>query len=206
MECFEPPEDPQQLLARLEVIAKHSAPALYNAVEYRRIPLRFLWLPLAKLQAGVGGQAKALSLLITVAMVSTVTAAVGVPYPLKREASGQLLPQTRRVIYAPEEGAVEFFDVLPGETIPVGRNLGLMRSKALEDRILTLRADILTARSETNRFEQEASTEVDEAKRAEKQGQANKQRALAASKQKELDELMDRTSADQRRPGYYWLQ
>ena len=32
MECFEPPAEPQQLLARLDVVAKHATSALHNAV------------------------------------------------------------------------------------------------------------------------------------------------------------------------------
>ena len=49
MECFEPPAEPQQLIARLDVVARHSTPALYNAVEHRRIPGR--WILAAACQA-----------------------------------------------------------------------------------------------------------------------------------------------------------
>ena len=45
MECFEPPAEPQQHLARLDVVAKHATSALYNAVEHRRIPFRWVWVP-----------------------------------------------------------------------------------------------------------------------------------------------------------------
>ena len=56
MECFEPQQTPEQLVARLEVVGKHAAPALYNAVEHRRIPMRMVWAPLAKVQEGLGGK------------------------------------------------------------------------------------------------------------------------------------------------------
>ncbi|HTU91227.1 MAG TPA: hypothetical protein VMF69_14200, partial [Gemmataceae bacterium] len=59
MECFEPPAEPQQLIARLDVVSRHATPALYNAVEHRRIPGRWVWQPLAQLQDGIGGKAKA---------------------------------------------------------------------------------------------------------------------------------------------------
>jgi hypothetical protein len=54
MECFESPPDPAQAIARLEVVGRHASSALYNAIEYCRIPMRFLWLPLAKVQEGLG--------------------------------------------------------------------------------------------------------------------------------------------------------
>ncbi len=57
MECFEAPVDPEQLMARSEVVARHATGALYNAVEHRRIPLRWIWMPLAKVQEGLGGTA-----------------------------------------------------------------------------------------------------------------------------------------------------
>ena len=58
MECFEPPAEVQPLLDRLDVVTRHAASALYNSVEYRRIPMRFLWKPLAAAQDGIGGKAK----------------------------------------------------------------------------------------------------------------------------------------------------
>src|SRR5262249_35646394 len=39
LESFEPPPSPEQLLARLDVVARHATAALYNSVEHRRIPL-----------------------------------------------------------------------------------------------------------------------------------------------------------------------
>ena len=62
MESFDPPAATDQMIARLEVIGKHATSALYNATEYRRIPFRFIWMPIAKLQDGLGGKAKAITL------------------------------------------------------------------------------------------------------------------------------------------------
>ena len=52
MECFEPAANAEQMLARLEVIGRHATSALYNAAEHRRIPMRFIWLPLAAILVG----------------------------------------------------------------------------------------------------------------------------------------------------------
>ena len=45
MECFDPAASPEQLVARMEVVGRHSANALYNASEHKRIPMRFIWMP-----------------------------------------------------------------------------------------------------------------------------------------------------------------
>ena len=62
MECFEPPAAAEQLLARLDVIGQHVTGALYNAAEYRRIPFRFVWKPMANVQEGLGGKARVITL------------------------------------------------------------------------------------------------------------------------------------------------
>ena len=45
-------------MQRLEVVGKHAAPALYNAAQMKRVPLKFLWWPIAKLQEGIGGKGR----------------------------------------------------------------------------------------------------------------------------------------------------
>ena len=70
MECFEPAANAEQMLARLEVIGRHATSALYNAAEHRRIPFRFIWLPLAALQEGLGGKTKAIITSVGIGLVA----------------------------------------------------------------------------------------------------------------------------------------
>jgi len=105
MECFDPAANPEQMLARLEVICRHSTSALYNAAEHRRIPMRFIWLPLAALQEGLGGKTKAIIAAVGVGLAALVLALIFVPYPLKMEAKGNLLPEKRIYVYSPSEAA-----------------------------------------------------------------------------------------------------
>ena len=107
MESFEPPAAVDQIVSRLEVISKHITPALYNAGEHRRIPMRFLWLPLAALQDGLGGKTKAIITLVLMALVVLIGALIVVPYPLRMEANGELLPKKRVWIYSPGPGMVK---------------------------------------------------------------------------------------------------
>src|SRR5262249_87403 len=61
LESFEPALSQEQMLARLDVVGRHATAALYNSVEHRRIPLRILWQPLARLQEGLGSKARAIA-------------------------------------------------------------------------------------------------------------------------------------------------
>jgi hypothetical protein len=100
MECFESKVQPDQLLARLDVVGRHSASALYNAQEYRRIPMRFLWMPLAYLQDGMGGKTKAITSLVLALVVVLIFAMVFVPFPLKMEVNGQVQPKDRGNLFS----------------------------------------------------------------------------------------------------------
>lgn len=125
MECFDPADEPQQLVSRLDIVGKHASSALYNAVEYKRIPMRFLWLPLAKVQEGLGGKARAILFLILAALVALVAVMYFVPYPLKMEAKGKLVPVTRRWVYAPTDGTVRTIRVVPNAVF--GENVELLQ-------------------------------------------------------------------------------
>src|SRR5207245_721672 len=48
MEMFDPPEATGPLEQKLDVVAAHSATALYNSAEMKRVPLKPLWWPLLK--------------------------------------------------------------------------------------------------------------------------------------------------------------
>jgi hypothetical protein len=128
LESFNPPENTDPLVQRLEVIGKHAAPALYNAAEMKRVPLKFLWWPIAKLQEGVGGKAKFITMGVLLLLAVLIGCMVAVPYPLRMEAKGQLLPEELAPIYAPREGFVEDVPVGPGAELGEGQDVVILRS------------------------------------------------------------------------------
>jgi hypothetical protein len=146
MECFEPQQTPEQLVARLEVVGKHAAPALYNAVEHRRIPMRFLWVPLAKIQEGLGGKARAIAALIIAAVVVLAAVLYFVPYQLKMEATGQLLPEERINVFSVGKGYVEDVAVQPGERVTEKQALVKLTDTDLAKQITQLDFDIEAAK------------------------------------------------------------
>ena len=141
MECFEAPVDPEQLMARSEVVARHATGALYNAVEHRRIPLRWIWMPLAKVQEGLGGTVRAIMALVTVALTMLVSVLILVPYPLKMDATGKLMPTIRATTYAPVLGQVNEFLVAPTEDVVEDRVLVRMSDPELESKMMKLRSE-----------------------------------------------------------------
>lgn len=116
MEVFNPPDQTDPLIERLEVVGKHAAPALYNAAELKRIPFKPLWWPVVKLQDGLGGKAKLYTLLAIAGVLLLAAAMVFVPYPMKMTAKGQFLPEKVVNVYPPAEGEVREVLVVKGQT------------------------------------------------------------------------------------------
>jgi hypothetical protein len=209
LESFEPPDSSEQFLARLEVIGKHAAPALYNAVEHRRIPLRMIWGPLATLQEGLGGKARTILTLIGLAFVALIAVLVLVPYPLKMDANGQLLPRDRRWIYTPYPGHVVGFapDLKPGGLVAKGQEVVLMRSLELGNKIRQLKVEVSKAEHDYNILQRIFNGHVlkaeEQAELARRLVEAN---ATFRAKTEELDQLRRRTNALVQDPDLFWLK
>jgi hypothetical protein len=209
MECFEPPTDPQQYIARLDVIARHATSAVYNAVEHRRIPMRYIWQPLAKVQEGVGGKAQAISLSIVTALSLIGAALWFVPYPLKMDSTGKLLPEVRRVVYPPNTGIVREFRVHPGEVVHADRCLAVLHDLKLEETLLHLE----TERDSARREEEEANKVLNGGARAipandllNFQTTAALKHTLWESKDREIAAHIRRTNGLPLQPGFFELR
>jgi hypothetical protein len=209
MECFEPSSTTEQLLARLEVIGKHSVSALYNAVEHRRIPMRFIWQPLAKIQDGLGGKAKAIIYSILAGLLVLLAVLIFVPYPLKMSATGQLLPVKRQHVFSPVEGTVVGFaeGLDSGSDIADGQLLIRMLDTSLQIKMVTLMRDIDAAQREMDSLMSQAYNAKDPAERAKYLSERSQKQVLRDFKTRELKALRDRTnSVDEGKPGEFWLR
>jgi hypothetical protein len=207
MESFEPTASSEQMMARLEVVGRHSASALYNAVEHRRIPGRWIWQPLAHVQEGLGGKTRAIIFGVLAGVVLLIAALIFVPYPLKMDAKGQLLPEDRRYVYSPIPGKIMGFaeGVEPGAQVNKNQPLIRMHDMDLMLKLTTLRSEINGAAGELEAKLQQLSTTTSPADRgkllAEKQTiEATENRKIA-----ELNALRERTHADQAHIGDFWL-
>jgi hypothetical protein len=207
MECFEPPADAQQIINRLDVVARHATPALYNAVEHRRIPMRWVWLPMAKVQEGIGGKGRAIAAIAAVTLSLLVSVLILVPYPLKMEAKGELLPEVRRQIFPPVAGTVRKFRVVPGETVPENRSLAYMHDLQLFKQLHQLMREQENAGHEADEAEKQyGRNDLPQSEKQKFRTDAQKQRTLQESKNKEILDLVQRTNAWVEEPGYFDLK
>jgi hypothetical protein len=206
MECFESPVDEAQTIARLDVVARHATSALFNAVEHRRIPMRFLWMPLAKLQEGLGGKTKAIVLAVVVALSLIGASLYALPYPLKMEATGKVLPVVRRVIFTPQPGTITRFEVAPGEQVKEDQILAQMYDANLFEKYSKLVAEINAAQTEADALVSQLDRETLPSEKASLRSKAALRRADYQAKQLELRELTRRTNAHPERTGTFRVQ
>ncbi len=133
MESFNPPEQIEPLVQRLEVVTKHAAPALYNSAELKRVPLKVLWWPIAKLQDGIGGKSRFIAAAVAVLLAVLIGVMVAVPADLRMDAKGQLQPVEIAKIYPPHEGRIVDVRARPGDKILPGYEVASFHSHELAE-------------------------------------------------------------------------
>jgi hypothetical protein len=212
MEAFDPSSTPDQLVARLEVVGKHATTALYNAVEHRRIPMRILWVPLAKVQEGLGGKARAILALIGLVLLAVTLVLVLVPGTLKVEAKGQLLPRRRALVYARRDGMIQFIppDVKPSAYVHKGKVLMQMYDENLAAQITKYKAEGIAA-EEKRRYA--ATAEQDQTKKGAQPSDVSTLRLAKIEAEqtlwdvnKNLRDLQQLHDADLQHPGVFFVR
>lgn len=142
MESFNPPEQTETLVQRLEIVTKHAAPALYNAAELKRVPLKFLWWPIAKLQEGIGGKRRFIAAGVAVLLAILVGVMVLVPASLRMDAKGQMLPVEITKIYLPREGEIRDVRAKPGTQFDPGFEIVTAYSNQLDEEYSKARREL----------------------------------------------------------------
>jgi hypothetical protein len=195
LECYEAPPDPAQTIARLEVVSRHATSALYNAMELKRIPFRFLWSPLAYLQEGLGGRARAILFLVVAVLSLTGAALWALPYPLRVDSNGQLLPAVRRTLYSPVPGQILDFSVTAGDTVLENSALAILYDVGLMEKLARLRAEEKAADVRASGFRASAQSETSQVRKTDLLTQAELQEVERDQKRREAEELVQRTNA-----------
>lgn len=203
MECFETNLQPEQLIARLDVVGRHACPALYNAMEYHRIPMRFVWLPLAYVQDGLGGKAKAITSAVVLGLTVLILAMIFVPFPLKMEANGQALPKDRVWLFSPIAGKVE--EIMPGlasgSKVSKGQTLLHMFDFDLAKQVSDLQTDISVQEMKAKAPITKNSDGTDS--RGVDPITAQEAKITGREKAKLLEKLRQRTNASAQKPGQF---
>jgi hypothetical protein len=207
MEAFEPSNAPEQVVARLEVVGKHSTAALYNAIEHKRIPMRMLWVPLAKVQEGLGGKARAILTIIGAALLILVLCMIFIPYPLRMEAKGQLLPFKRMWLFSrtPTQTAKieEIRDfVQTGRPVTKGQELIRMYDRELAQKIYDFQVEIEKADSTIREF----SKDLKNKDNSNLPRELTEAKVTKQFKTQQLAALVESYNADLQNPGNFWLR
>jgi hypothetical protein len=208
VEAFDPSLSSEQSLARLDVISKHATPALYNATEHKRIPFRFLWMPIAKVQEGLGGKAKAIITCVSAALAVLVIAMIVVPYPLKMEAKGQVLPIKRAYVFPPMASTVvKFEEVLkPNVRVTKGQPLALLFAPDIAPEISNLLSQTESARLTMDLIQQVKVNNPNATDQLTPQIKFFDAQSEFRGKTAQLRQLQNLYSIDMQRPGFMVLR
>jgi multidrug efflux pump subunit AcrA (membrane-fusion protein) len=132
---------PTDAQARSEVIARHASTALWNAQEHDKIFL----LPLLKAIGSPWRFFRGRTLAKIAAVVGTIAAIIAimafVPWPLTIEGKGSLLPENRRIVYAPIQGVVTEVLVDHEQRVKKGDLLAKLENKELDKEYRKLLAE-----------------------------------------------------------------
>jgi hypothetical protein len=207
MENFETPENTEPLTTRLEVVGRHATSALYNSTEMRRVPLGWLWRPVAAVQEGLGGKTKALITGIVAAVVLLIAAMIFVPYELEMDSNGQLLPVERQRIYPTNPGRIDNFLISQNDIVGAGAPLVVMYDNDLKTMLMKLKNEAQSASDSllnARKLKQNAArTKAEDLKL---QGEIDKYESLLRTSIETFDSLVRINNADPNRPGYFWLK
>lgn len=145
VEMIEDSAEPEEMGARVDVVTRHGASALYNALEYHRVFLLPVWRALGNSTQWINASSMPKIVMALIAIVALVLAMIFVPWPLRLEGRGELVPQTRRIVFAPVAGTVREVKVDHGDPTEVNSLLAEMSNPELEQEEIRLRGELKTA-------------------------------------------------------------
>lgn len=208
MESFNPPEQTEPLVQRLEVIGKHAAPALYNAAEMKKVPLKALWWPILKVQEGLGGKARFFTIGGVVLAAALLAALILIPTSLRMEAKGQLLPVEISQVFASRDGIVRDIKVKTNDVVGTGTPVVSLYSADLEDKLEKVQSDLNQARAneEGNRILlRDSSGRLNKGDEVDLNTKIKLAELTQASLQQSLNALYSSYNVDRSRRGGFFL-
>ena len=203
MECFEPKATPEILIGKLDVVSRHCCTALYNSAEHHRIPMRFLWMPLAYLQDGLGGKAKAITTAVLVGVAALVLALVYIPYPLRIDSKGNVMPKSHGWVYAPTQGHIREIkpNLVSGSVVFAGQELMTLEDLELGKQITDLSHEI-SVLDQTSRQILPTNQQSDPSQVA----KIEEAKITVQAKRQQLDKLVRRTNSELDSPGRFKIK
>lgn len=182
---------PTDAHARTEVVSRHASTALWNAQEHDKIFL----LPMLKLMGSpwrfFRGRTLAKIIGVLVAILGLIAALTFVPWKLTIEGRGSLLPEERRITYAPTAGIVVEVPVDHGQLVHKGDMLARLESKELERRLKELLAEKQKALSDVEFLGHQGQKAVTapDAEKLQIQAQRSAAQITAKSAQEQIESI-----------------
>ncbi len=106
VEQIEDARVPERMIQRVDVVAKHSATALNNALEHNSLFLMPLWRAIGKQKWILRARTLPKTIAVALAVVAVLIALCVVPYPFKAQCPGNLQPVERGRVFAGVDGTV----------------------------------------------------------------------------------------------------
>jgi hypothetical protein len=184
---------PTDAHARTEVVSRHASTALWNAQEHNKIFL----LPVLKAVGSPWRFFRGRTLAKILAVLAAILAIIGVltfvPWKLTIEGRGALMPESRRITYAPLAGVITGLPVEHGQRVREGDVLVELESKELEKQwkeMIQQRDTALTQKAHLQ-IQVNKSTTTSEVEKAQLQGQLAEAMIKAKFAQEQIELIQD---------------
>lgn len=180
---------PTDMHARTEVVARHSSTALWNSQEHHRIFLR----PVLKAMGSPWRLLRGRTLAKILAVLGLIVALIGVltfvPWNLRIEGRGSLMPEQRSIVYAPDQGIIAEVPVEHGARVKKGDLIARLDSRKLDRELKELQAQHNKATSQGLILQQQ--------EQAASQREQNRQEGLQLVAQRTEAQITAKSTAQQ---------
>lgn len=140
-------------IQRVNVVCRHSAMALGNAVEHESIFLMPVWRTVGKSRWVVEARNWPKVAIGAVIVLALLAVAFFWPADFELHGKGTLEPRTRRDVFARIDGVVDVLNVEHGDTVTEGQLLGKLRNTELDVSITEVVGQLASTRQEVESIE-----------------------------------------------------
>lgn len=154
-EMIEDAAEPEEMGARVEVVARHGSLAIYNALEHQRVFLLPVWRVVGNATQTLGHSTLSKAAIFSCIALATILALILIPWPLKLEGRGDLVPKERRTVFAPVAGMVKSVKVKHNDQTEQGSLVAEMSNPQLERELSRLQGEVRAAEQLKRAYEAE---------------------------------------------------
>ena len=130
------------MLQRVDVVGRHSATALANALDHDNLFLMPLWRTVGRQKWVLKARTLPKTLAITGAILAVLALLGTFPYAFTLRAKGTIEPVERRIVFAPSEAEVELVNVKHGDPVHQGDVLATLRDTESQVKLTEVQGQI----------------------------------------------------------------